>query len=108
MKQCLTPVISKHYSSFLQMYMYSPTIRPSFITTEIFREMLQRFKVEEKERVKDQTKISAYDQPFPLFRKVLTQKEKICGKANVTKVPLTSFKLQYCRVMIHTNDKAED
>lgn len=84
------------------------TMRPSFITTEIFREMLPRFKVEEKEKVNDPTKISAYDQPFTLCRKVLTQKEKLCSKVNVTKVPLTSFKLHNCIVLIHTNDKAED
>lgn len=38
----------------------------------------------------------------------LTQKEKLCSKVNVTKVPLTSFKLHNCRVLIHTNDEAED
>lgn len=83
-------------------------MRSSYITTEIFRDKLPRFKVEEKEKVNAPTKISAYDQPFTLCRKVLTQKEKLCSNVNVTKVPLTSFKLHNCRVLIHTNDKAED
>lgn len=52
-------------------------MRPSYISTEIFRDKLPRFKVEEKEKVNAPTKTSAYDQPFTLCRKVLTQKEKL-------------------------------
>lgn len=44
-------------------------MRPSYITTEIFREMLPRFKLEEKDKVNAPTKISAYDQPFTLDTK---------------------------------------